>query len=51
MTACGGGGGGGGGAGPYGENSATADAALMTMDLSGAQRAQPNPTMGALEMN
>lgn len=56
LTACGGGGGGGGGSGDGGEvGTSNADGGgavvMLSQDLTGAERAQPNPTMGALEAN
>lgn len=62
LTACGGGGGGGGGdsgdggrSGDSGEVGTSADdgeaVVMLSQDLAGTARAQPNPTMGALEAN
>lgn len=60
LTACGGGGGGGGDSGNGSEGGEIAAdggddgggaVVMLGQDLAGAARAQPNPTMGALEAN
>ena len=52
VGACGGGGGGGGDSGGAQLDSQGFDGtAIMTADLSGAARARPNASMGALEAN